>query len=330
MRQLKFLNLFLLAFLLASTVCTTGWAQEDNLGLSNKNEYQTTVKEPNEWVRPELRPLNTNVVTSNEQAFSDKSNFGIFLFSMGGLNHSNLKGDATAIDFWDNYISFNYKFSDGFAIAVRPAFNFTTGGVNKYGDEVASALEWRDLSFVTAFGEVLEGMLPASMSFKTQFRFYLPTSDYSKNSGLIIRMRWQNDLKYYFMRYNYVRFFFKTSYHFQRNTAYLDSSNPKFPPSVRTTPAWDIDWGGEVTWSLNKKFALKTGFEAEEDWSNSSPANNLDAYRKSVVRWDILAAEFRPSRSFSVSLSGNLSRDLIRADKETEYGITLITGAVLY
>ena len=203
---------------------------------------------------------------------------------------------------------------------------YTTGGYDYKGNDVQPNFEWRDFSVVTAFGEVLENYLPSNMSFKTQFRTYLPTSDYSKDTGMIVRVRWQNDLKYYFMRYHNARFFFKTSYYFQRTTAYLDKLSGK----MRTTPAWDIDWGAELTWSLSKKFALKTGFEQEEDWSNFSSENNLDMYRKSAIRYDVIAVEFKPNRALSFSLSGNLSRDFLRPDNPTEYGITLITGAVLY
>lgn len=326
MYNLNFFTVLLAFTLIFLLTDSKAWSQEEIIGNSNnRDEYQTTIKESNEYPRPELRPVNKNIVTSTEQVFSDKSNFGVFLFSMGGLNDEYLRGTATAIDFWDNFISLNYKFSDDFALAFRPAFVYSTGGYNSRGD-VKSGFEWRDFSVVTAFGETFQDYLPASMSYKTQFRIYLPTSDYSKDTGMIVRIRWQNDLKYYFMRYHNVRFFFKSSYYIQRTTSYADSKTGK----LKTTPAWDIDWGADVTWSLSKKWALKAGFEAEEDWSNTSSVNNLDMYRKSSARFDVIGAEFKPNRTLSFSLSANLSRNFLYPDNETEYGLTLITGAALY
>lgn len=313
-------------------ICSVIANAEQNTSTVSSQEYQTTVTEPNgtsTWVKPELRPRKENTVTSTEERFADKSSFGVFFFSLGGVTEKQLHGSDPSVEFFDNYISFNFKISETFAIALRPSFAYSTEGTNTYGDQTTNKIRARDFSVVTAWGDVFDDVLPANMSYKTQIRTYLPTSDTSKDSGMIVRIRWENDFKIYFLKHSTLRFFAKPSYYVQRYTTYWDNSVPG-KSSLYTTPQWDLSHGADVNWSLSKHFGLKAGFEVNESWSNTSDANDKDQYRKSQVRWDLLGFEVKPTRALSLSLIANVTQNLIYADDTPETGFTLMTSAALF
>ncbi len=255
--------------------------------------------------------------------------FGITLFSLGGFTDSQFKGQQPAFDLFDNYISFNYKVSRNFRISARPAFGYTTSGFNYRKEEVTNSIRTRDFSLVAKFTNIFQDLFAASFQLAHQFRLYLPTSDYSKETGMIARLRYEIEGRYSLSKSSSFRIYTKPSYFFQRASAYLDNSNPQYPYSVKTTPKVDLEQGAEMSFYLNSKFAVKPGFEFQEKWSNTSAAENKDEYHGTTVRTGV-GLEIRASREINFTVGIDSTRDLIAVNRSPETGYTLMTNMALY
>jgi hypothetical protein len=252
-----------------------------------------------------------------------KNNFGVTWYFIGGQTLNNKSEQLSSFDIFDSYLSFNYKISDDFRISARPAFGYALQGTTNAGRETNDKARVRDFSFVTAFSNVFEEYLPASMSYRFAPRLYLPTSDGSKEEGMIARLRLEQSLRWNFARYSNVSFYAKPSYYFQRATTYLTSAG-----KVRTSKAADSEHGVEVSYSLNKMFALKPALNFIESWSNASGANNMDTFRSSVLDYR-LGLEVRATRDISFTIGLQQEQDLL-AKKDDEVSYSLLTGGTLF
>lgn len=257
------------------------------------------------------------------------SGFGVTYFLIGGQTLDK-KNELSSVDVFDSYLSFNYKINPDFRISARPSFGYSMEGRNKYGDNVTNKSRVRDFSFVATFNNVLENTLPVMTAYKIAPRLYLPTSDESKDQGLIARLRVENELRWNFAKYSDVRFYALPSYYFQRSTAYLSNSNPKKPNDPKLTNMADLEHGVEISYSLNKMFSLKPALNFIDKWSNSSGANPfLRPYHSSVVDYR-LGLEVRATREFGFTVGLQSEQDLIRADKKRELSYSVLTGGTLF
>jgi len=256
--------------------------------------------------------------------------FGITFFNLAGYSDQQFRQSDPSFTVYDSFISFNYKVNRDFRIGARPAFGYTTSGVNFKGDQVGDRMVTRDFSFVAKFLNILEDQIPAALDLSNQFRLYLPSSDASKNQGMIARLRSEMQAVYHISRGVEVRYYAKPSYYFQRTNSYAfyypDSPNK---PVARTTPFMDLEHGGEVSFDLNRYFALHPAFEFQESWSNTSAAENLGQYRTTSLRTGI-GLEIAPSRDLNFILSIQSTQDLIRTDVTPETGYVLMTNAALF
>ena len=133
---------------------------------------------------------------------SSSKAFSISLFSLGGFADKQFREADPSMDFFDNYLSFNYRINRDFRISARPAFGYSTAGRNIYGDEVTNEIRARDFSLVAKFSNLMDDTLPAAASLATSLRLYLPSSDASRDSGMIARLRWEIEGKYRFLKYS--------------------------------------------------------------------------------------------------------------------------------
>lgn len=253
----------------------------------------------------------------------------ITFFSLGGVTDQQLKFSDPSADFFDNYISFNYKINQDFRISARPAFGYSMAGNNYRGESVTNSIRTRDFSFVAKFNNLLEDFLMPSLDLSHQFRLYLPTSDFSKETGMIARLRYELEGRYSLAKHSNFRCYVKPSYYFQRSTVYLDNSNPRYLNSVKTTPKIDMEHGAEFSFGVNKILAVKPGFEIQEKWSNTSVAENKDEYHATTARTGI-GLEVRPSRDFNFTIAIASNQDLITTSKSAETGYTLMTNVALF
>lgn len=264
--------------------------------------------------------------TSTANVASDKpakGNFGITWYFIGGQTVNNTNDQLSSFDIFDSYVSFNYKISDDFRIAARPAFGYALQGTTNAGRETNDRARIRDFSFVAAFSNLFEENLPATMSYRLAPRLYLPTSDGSKEEGMIARLRMEQSLRWNIARYDEISFYAKPSYYFQRSTTYLTSAG-----KIRTSKMADSEHGVEYSHSLNKMFSIKPALNFIESWSNSSAANNQPTFRSSVLDYR-LGLEVRAMKELSFTIGIQREQDLL-AKKDDEISYSLLTGGTLF
>ena len=264
----------------------------------------------------------TNTASVGEKK-AERSKFGVTWYFLGGQTVSNQTGEFSSFDIFDSYVSFNYKISEDFRISARPAFGYALQGTTNSGRETNDKARIRDFSFVAAFSNLFEESLPSTMSYRFAPRLYLPTSDGSKEEGMIARLRLEQSLRWNFAKYTELSFYAKPSYYFQRTTSYVNSAG-----KIRTTKAADSEHGVELSRSLDKMFSFKTALNFIESWSNASGANNQDTFRSSVLDYR-MGLEVRAMKELSFTLGVQREQDLL-AKKDDEMSYTILTNGVLF
>jgi hypothetical protein len=284
-----------------------------------QTETTTTTSTPTEFVKPTSTIIDSNQI--DDVRYSD-NDFGFSLFSLGGMDRTQITdGSGTpSMYFFENFLSLSYKIRENVRFSARYSFNYSTAGINKYGDDVTDMADTRDASLLLGFSHLFEDYLPEYLSYSFQPRLYLPTSEKSKAQGTITSLRLENTLKIYTQRYSYLRLWVKPHYFFQKSTVYLNENG-----WARTTDMLELKTGAEYSWSLNKTFSLKPGFEIEDNWSNASSASNLKEYRTTDIDYRF-GVEYRVMKALSFTLGYGHKKDLIRTDEFTD-GFTLMTNA---
>lgn len=274
-------------------------------------------------------------VTKVDSEGSSKSSFGIMFYGLGGYDDSQFREAGPSFSIYDSYFSLSWKMQNDIRLSVLPTFGYTTAGKDYQGRETTDKFYWRDFSFSVAQNNLFENYLPAEWDLKQKARLYLPTSDGSKEEGMIARLRLEVEARYNLDRYSSIRAYLKPSYYFQRAKSYLSGT------SIRAAKMIDSEHGAEVNWSLNKYFSVKPGFEIGEKWSHTSDANATDMkyYRNGVLinnngthitEIDYrLGFEVRPNRDMSFTLGIQETRDLIDPSTQPVVSYSLLTNIVL-
>ena len=270
----------------------------------------------------ESAPAGSNTASVGEKK-PEKNKFGVTWYFLGGQTLNKETEQLSSFDIFDSYLSFNYRVSDDFRISARPAFGYALQGTTNSGRETNDKARIRDFSFVAAFSNLFEESLPSTMSYRFAPRLYLPTSDGSKEEGMIARLRLEQSLRWNFAKYSELSFYAKPSYYFQRTTSYVNSAG-----KIRTTKAADSEHGIELSRSLSKMFSIKPALNFIESWSNASGANNQDTFRSSVLDYR-LGLEVRAMKELSFTIGVQREQDLL-AKKDDEMSYTILTNGVLF
>ena len=290
-------------------------------GLVQAQSSNKKVAAPAAAPATETAAATSTAVVENDKP--TKGNFGVTWYFIGGQTVSNQNDQLSSFDIFDSYLSFNYKISDDFRIAARPAFGYALQGTTNAGRETNDKARIRDFSFVAAFSNLFQESLPAATSYRLAPRLYLPTSDGSKEEGMIARLRMEQSFRWNFSRYSDLSFYAKPSYYFQRATTYLNSAG-----RIRTTKMADSEHGVELSYSLSKMFSVKPALNFIESWSNASGANNQTTFRSSVVDYR-LGLEVRAMKELSFTIGLQREQDLL-AKKDDEMSYSLLTGGTLF
>lgn len=296
----------------ASTTSTTSAASESNSG-----KIATVVKD--------------------DPDYYSKSSFGAMFYSLGGYDDSQLRNPDPSLSVYDAYLSLSWKMQNDIRLSLLPTFGYTTAGKDNRGNDAADKFYWRDFSISVAQNRLFEDSLPAAWSLKQKARLYLPTSDGSKEEGMIARLRLELETRYNLDRYSSIRMYLKPSYYFQRSKSYLSGTK------VKASKMIDSEHGAEVNWSLNKYFSIKPGFEIKEKWANTSETNasDLKYYDTKLNEWvnnngthfteinSRLGFEIRPNRDMNFTLGIQEARDLTDPSAPPVTSYSLLTNIVL-
>jgi hypothetical protein len=272
-------------------------------------------------------PASGTSTTTPTATTSERNPFNISLFMIGGYNDTQLKNSEPSFDIFDSYIAFNYNITKDVRIAARPAFGYSTSGYNYRGEYVTDKIRIRDFSFAGSVRNILDGTLHESLSLRFKPRLYLPTSDGSKEQGMIAAFQAETEMKWYTSRYNNVKFYMKPRYYFQRTTVYLDATG-----RIKTTSLYDSEHGVEYTHSFSKMFAVKPTVAFEESWSNTSDVNS-DYERNQFRRSNVFyggGVEINLTRDFGFTVGVRTVKSLIDVKKSEETSYSVLTDIDLF
>lgn len=277
-------------------------------------------------------PMETASSTQVKANTKEVVPFSVTAFFLGGYSDQQFYNENPSFAIFDSYISFNYHVNRDVRLSARPAFGYSTSGNGRNGDPQMDKATIRDFSFAGSIRNIGEDWLPDDVTLKFKPRLFLPTSDASKDQGLIAKFRFEWEIKYYVGRYNNFRVYLVPNYYFQRNTVYASQPVGNKPSLLYTTTMADSEHGVEYSYDINKYFALKPAIGFEETWSNTSDVNTdreRNQYRKS--EWYYGAGiEVNPSRAWGFTLGVRTKKDLINTDKSVETSYTILTDAVLF
>ena len=97
---------------------------------------------------------------------------------------------------------------------------------------------------------------------------------------------------------------------------------------MKTTEMAQSKHGVEFSQGLLSWLAIKPGFEIEENWSNTSPTNNLREFRESKIDYR-LGLEFTITRDINTTLGLAYNQDLIQTGDHNRQ-VTLLTNVNLF
>lgn len=278
-----------------------------------------------------------SVVVKNDPDYYSKSSFGIAFYSLGGYDDTQFNNPDPSFSMYDAYVSFSWKLPNDIRLAILPTFGYTTSGKDNRGQDAADKFYWRDFSISAAQNNLFEDYIGASWNLKQKARLYLPTSDGSKEEGMIARIRLEFEARYNLDRYSSVRAYIKPSYYFQRSKSYLSGTK------VKASKLIDAENGAELNWSLNKYFSVKPGFEIKEKWANFSEANSADLknFNRATNEWTNfngthstvidyrLGFEIRPTRDMNFTIGIQDERDLADPSMTPVTSYSLLTNITL-
>lgn len=258
--------------------------------------------------------------------------FGASLFFIGGYYDQQFRNSRPSFDIYDSYIALSYFINNDVVVSARPAFGYSTQGVNSYGDEVTDQIRMRDFSFAASIRNILEDYIDPAWSIKFKPRLYLPTSAASKDSGMIARLRLEWEVRRYLSRYSYLKFYVKPSYFFQRNTVALTNTNPKKPNQLQTTAMADSEHGVMLSVDLSRTFSVQGEMLFDEFWSNTSDVNT-DRERTQFRQSSFLyggGLEVRPTKTIMFIVGVRTEKNLILTDRSDETSYSLLFNSVLF
>lgn len=171
-----------------------------------------------------------------------------------------------------NYFSINYRLSRTERIALRPAFFLNGAGRDFRGQSQESQFSWSDAYF--NYTNYALKLLPLDMTYITNVRVYLPTSQMSQDRGMIARIR------PYFIatapitsRLLYA-IHFQPDFYFQKRTGFLNERG--FP---RGNKNYGYETFAELTYRFGPIFTFGINAGHEQMWTHSMPAENQDVFR---------------------------------------------------
>ena len=150
-------------------------------------------------------PMETTSSTQVKANTKEVVPFSVTAFFLGGYSDQQFYNENPSFAIFDSYISFNYHVNRDVRLSARPAFGYSTSGNGRNGDPQMDKATIRDFSFAGSIRNIGEDWLPDDVALKFKPRLFLPTSDASKDQGLIAKFRFEWEIKYYVGRYNNLR-----------------------------------------------------------------------------------------------------------------------------
>jgi hypothetical protein len=224
-------------------------------------------------------------------------------FSIGGLTQQQVEKGGGSFSSY-NYVGLNYKIDHARRFSIRPVFFYNTAGFNKYNEYDTQATQMGDLHIVYSDYEILKF---EEVDVSTSFKLYLPTSDYSQQTHMILKFRPETYITKKVGMYNAITYVLKPDLYIQSQTVAVDATTPRnsdggyrFDPR-KTTEIAGLEHYLEFDASLSKSFSIKPSLGFIEDWYNSSAAENLPSGHTTSAKIG-LSFDFRVAKRVTLTL----------------------------
>lgn len=244
-----------------------------------------------------------------------RRNIGVGYFNYATVDTSEVnrgKGQLTTY----NYLTLEYRTGRGEKVFFRPAFLLDSAGEDLRGTQSDSRLVWSDVYF--GYSSYNIPWLPFNMDYKSEVRLYLPTSETSKNEGMIARLR--GDMKAHYPLTNRLTFllWFKPDYFFQRLTAKTNARG-----FANGTRHYGYDLSANIYYQLRGGvFGFGSSVAHEQTWTNESAIERLEVFRREDVAAQVFvgvnAAGFFSHIGVEQSRNVSRPRDAFVGFRDTE------------
>lgn len=252
-------------------------AQADDMDFGNIEAEQ--VKKGAPTLEEGTTPASENTSTLSLGGASKwkevQRNIGVGFFNYSNVRtHELNRGNGQLQSY--NYPTFEYRTGRGEKVFIRPAFLLNSSGEDNFGKPYDSKFAWSDLYF--GYSSYNIPWLPFEMDYKSEIRVYLPTSDSSRDEGMIARIR--GDLKAHYPLTNRLTFllWFKPEYFVQTRTA-----RPYTLSSGRVVARGTRDYGYEL--SANLYYQMRGGVwglggsvQHSKDFINASVVEGVNPF----------------------------------------------------
>lgn len=302
----------MIRFLLLLAISVNALAESTTINSMKASEASSSVV--TDFKNNATRDIN---VTSKPYKFS--------FFSLASARTKDLDKGGTSIGSY-NYLGASYKLDKQSQMAFRYVFFHDTAGfkfnpAKRKEENIGHTTTPGDSYFSYSRYDVAEW---GGWNLGGQGRIYLPTSQFSRNTGMITQTRLETYLDHGVGKYSSFSYVIKYDYFFQSRTAYIDQEIPLrdngiIPDfAIKTTKHMNLDHFVEFDWSLHKKFSFKPRLGFEDTWYHGSIEENKEARHETSAKAQ-LGAEVRPVRSFSVTLALENQTKLINRNDPVAY-----------
>ena len=177
-----------------------------------------------------------------------------------------------------NYFALDYRIGRGWKASLRPVFLYTWGGT-EYGKSY-QASEFKIGDAYGVLGYKFRRRPETDLDSKINFRVYAPTSDGSREQGLVTRIRPEIVFEQWFGD----RFSFEArlepDYYVQSKTAFLTADN-----KVLTTKNWGYETFVGPIWYFYKDFGAQLSVGYDQMNYHDSEANNKFGFKDEKIKY---------------------------------------------
>jgi hypothetical protein len=236
--------------------------------------------------------------TATEDLPNMMDDWKVSFFQLASLDMARFDDQQPVGLFSYNFLSFNYKLTDDSRVALRPAFILESPGTSGTGGFTNSVGSWKtrwdnwyfqyskfDLFDFGPFGT------------RMNFRVYAPTSQRSKDTGLITIFRPELYLETSFRRGTGLEIGLRGEYHVQSRRTVLTTNSQGFQRASGNVEAEQESYI-EINQKLTSKLNLRPRFTWFDEWRYGSRENNVDSRHVSRLT-AALGFDWRPSEKFN-------------------------------
>lgn len=220
-------------------------------------------------------------------------------FQLAATEPSRFDDDKATTVFFYNYFSFNYKIDDDSRFSFRPVFTMESPGVNKYNDTVS---KW-NINMGDWYAQYSRFNLfdVGPFGTRTNIRLYAPTSDASKNNGMIAQVHPELYFETSLWRGTGVEFAFKGDYYFHSQKAYSFTTNSG-RKIYTTNKEAELESYIQVNQRLTSKFSLKPRVAWFDEWKHRSPQNGFSSVHTTIFGVGA-GLDWHPTQNFNTTVT---------------------------